>query len=96
MRDQDDDEIITGIYRQQPESATEMINALLEDGEPQEILVFLRHLAKVHGGIPAVAEAAGLNPTQLYPTLSAEGNPSLSTLVALLKAMHLRLAVRAA
>jgi DNA-binding phage protein len=41
----------------------------------------------------AVAQAARLNPTQLYRTLSPEGDPSLATLTAILDAMGLRLAV---
>jgi len=40
-----------------------------------------------------VAQAARLNPTQLYRTLSPEGDPSLATLTAILDAMGLRLAV---
>jgi len=41
-----------------------------------------------------VAEQANLNPTQLYRTLSPKGNPALSSLTAILKAMGLRLAVQ--
>jgi probable addiction module antidote protein len=81
------------IYREDPEYALDMINALLKDGEQQEILIILRQMTKAFGGVAAVAEKAGLNATQLYRTLSAEGNPSLSSLKAVLKAMGLRLAV---
>jgi len=87
------DDSMEEIYRADPEYALEMINALLEDGEQQEILIILRQMTKAFGGVTAVAERAGLNPTQLYRTLSAEGNPSLSSLKAVLKAMGLRLAV---
>lgn len=96
MRDRSYDDVIAEIYLEQPERALDVINSLLEDGEPQEMLVLLKHLSKAFGGVPAVAEAAALNPTQLYRTLSAEGNPSLATLTAVLKAMSLKLAVRAA
>ena len=41
-----------------------------------------------------VAETANLNPTQLYRTLSEQGNPELRSLQAILAAMGLRLAVR--
>ncbi len=41
-----------------------------------------------------LAEQAHLNPTQLYRTLSPKGNPALSSLTAILKAMGLRLAVQ--
>ena len=40
-----------------------------------------------------MAEKANLNPTQLYRTLSEEGNPELTSLTAILKAMGLRLTV---
>jgi DNA-binding phage protein len=51
-------------------------------------------MAKAFGGVPAVAEIAHLNPTQLYRTLSPKGNPALSNFSAILKAMGLRLAVQ--
>ena len=80
-------------YREHPEEALEMLNAVLEDGEPGEMLVLIRQVAKAFGGVAAVAEKAELNPTQLYRTLSADGNPSLTSLTAVLKAMGLRLAI---
>jgi DNA-binding phage protein len=43
--------------------------------------------------VQGVAEKANLNPTQLYRTLSEQGNPELHSLSAILKAMGLRLAV---
>lgn len=59
-----------------------------------ELLIVLRQLAQAFGGVQAVAEQAQLNPTQLYRTLSPKGNPALSSLTAILKAMGLRLAVQ--
>lgn len=59
-----------------------------------ELLVVLRQMAKAFGGVQAVAEQARLNPTQLYRTLSPKGNPALSSLSAILRAMGLRLAVQ--
>ena len=50
-------------------------------------------MTKAFGGVQSVAERANLNPTQLYRTLSAKGNPALSSFAAILKAMGLRLAV---
>ncbi len=81
-------------YRKDPEYAVEMLNSILEDGEPGELLIALRQMTKAFGGVQAVAEKAELNPTQLYRTLSADGNPALSSLTAVLKAMGLRLAVQ--
>jgi probable addiction module antidote protein len=88
------DESMAEIYLDDPEYAVEMLNSILEDGEPGELLIALRQMTKAFGGVQAVAEKAELNPTQLYRTLSADGNPALSSLTAVLKAMGLRLAVQ--
>ncbi len=81
------------LFRDDPAYAVSLVNAILEDGEPGELLIVLRQMAKAFGGVTAIAEKASLNPTQLYRTLSPEGNPSLTTLASILKAMGLRLAV---
>lgn len=93
MRDRSHDDAMAEHFREHPEFAVEMLNSILEDGEPGELLIALRQMTKAFGGVQAVAEKAHLNPTQMYRTLSAEGNPALSSLTAILKAMGLRLAV---
>ena len=87
------DDAMAEHYRGHPEHAVELLNSILEDGEPGELLVALRQMTKAFGGVQAVAEKAELNPTQLYRTLSPDGNPALSSLTAILKAMGLMLAV---
>jgi len=82
------------IFQEDPGYALELLNSILEDGEPGELLIALRQMAKAFGGVQSIAEKAELNPTQLYRTLSADGNPALSSLTAILKAMGLRLAVQ--
>jgi len=84
------------LYRRDPDYALQMLNAILEDGDQAELLVALRQMAKAFGGVSTVAERAHLNVTQLYRTLSPDGNPALSSLSAILKAMGLRLAVKPA
>ncbi len=93
MPTKDYDESMAEIYAGDPALTVELINNVLEDGDAPEMLSLLRQLTKAFGGVPAVAEKAELNPTQLYRTLSAEGNPSLTSLTAVLKAMGLRLAI---
>ncbi len=93
MRDRSHDDAMAEYYREHPEYAVEMLNSILEDGEPGELLIALRQMTKAFGGVQSVAEKAHLNPTQLYRTLSADGNPALSSLTAILKVMGLRLAV---
>jgi len=93
MRDRTHDEAMAEQFRNDPAYAVELLNTILEDGEQGELLIVLRQMAKAFGGVQEIAERANLNPTQLYRTLSEEGNPALSSLTAILKAMGLRLAV---
>lgn len=88
------DEAMAELYRSDPTLAVEIINSVLADGTQAELLIVLRQLTQAFGGVQAVAEHAQLNPTQLYRTLSPKGNPALSSLSAILKAMGLRLAVQ--
>jgi len=81
------------VYRSDPALALETVNSILADGDQGELLVVLRQMTQAFGGMQAVAEQARLNPTQLYRTLSPKGNPSLASLLAILRAMGLRLAV---
>ena len=69
------------------------LEALLEDGDTKVITLGIRALAETTGGMAALAEQTGLSRETLYRTLSAQGNPRLDTLIALLQAMGLRLAV---
>ncbi|KVN33606.1 DNA-binding protein [Burkholderia ubonensis] len=94
MRRRSHDEAMAELYRSDPTLALEVINGILADGDQAELLIVLRQMALASGGVQAVAEQAHLNSTQLYRTLSPKGNPALSSLSAILKAMGLRLAVR--
>ena len=81
-------------FRDDPEFAAEYLNAVLADGDQQELLLALRRTAEAFGGVPKLAQTANLNATSLYRTLSPRGNPELKSLRALLKAMGMRLAVQ--
>lgn len=94
MKSRPHDEAMAELYRSDPALALEVINDILADGDQGELLIVLRQLAQAFGGVQAVAEQAHLNPTQLYRTLSPQGNPALSSLTAILKAMGLRLSVQ--
>lgn len=94
MKSRGHDESMAELYRNDPALALELINSVLEDGDQAELLILLRQLALAFGGVKAIAEQAQLNPTQLYRTLSPHGNPALSSLSSILKAMGLRLAVQ--
>ena len=94
MRDRSHDDAMAALFGDDPATAAATLDAILADGDQGELLVTLRQMAKALGGVPAIAKAADLNPTQLYRTLSERGNPELRSLSAILRTMGLRLAVR--
>lgn len=69
------------------------LNAALEDGEPAVLLEALRNVAQARGGIGTLAKAAGVSRESLYRTLSRRGNPKIDTVMALLRAMGLKLSI---
>ena len=56
-------------------------------------LLALRTVAEAYGGLGVVAAEAGISRESLYRTLSPKGNPTLKTLLAVLKTVGLRLSV---
>jgi probable addiction module antidote protein len=56
-------------------------------------LLSMRAVAEAYGGLGAVAAQAGISRESLYRALSPKGNPTLKTLVAILKTLGLRLSV---
>lgn len=90
------DETIIRRLRKDPKFAAEYLRAALEDDdEPRVLLITLRQLALALG-IAKVAKSAGIERESLYRALSPSGNPRLSTLVAVTKAVGLKLTVEAA
>jgi probable addiction module antidote protein len=92
------DEAIVKELRADPEFAAEYLKAASEEAEdePRVLLIALRRIAEARGGLAKVAKAAGIERESLYRALSQRGNPRLSTLVAVTKAMGLKLTVEAA
>jgi probable addiction module antidote protein len=90
------DETVIRRLRKDPNFAAAYLKAALEDeDDPRVLLIALRHLAQARG-IAKVAKAAGIERESLYRALSTRGNPRLSTLVAVTKAIGLKLTVEAA
>ncbi len=56
-------------------------------------LLALRTIAEAYGGLGAVAAEAGISRESLYRALSPAGNPTLKTLLAVLKTVGMRLSV---
>lgn len=90
------DEVMVRRLRKDPAFAAEYLKAALdEEDDPGVLLIALRRLAQAQG-IAKVAKAAGIERESLYRALSAKGNPRLSTLVAVTRAIGLRITVEAA
>jgi len=90
------DEAMIRRVRKDPHFAAEYLKAALEDAnEPRVLLIALRHVAQARG-IAQIAKAAGVQRESLYRALSANGNPRLSTLFAVAKAVGLKLTVEPA
>jgi probable addiction module antidote protein len=90
------DEAVIRHLRDDPEFAAEYLKAAMENThEPKMLLLALRRLAEARGGFAKVAKAAGIERESLYRALSARGNPRLSTIVGVMKAVGLKLTVEA-
>lgn len=77
-----------------PELAAEYLNAALEDGDERVLLKALRDVAQASRGMQTLSEETGLAREAIYRMLSEEGNPRLSSLVAILHGLGLDLSVR--
>ena len=53
-------------FREDPAFATQYLNDVLQEGDQADLLIALRQLAQAFGGVPAIAEKAHLNATQLH------------------------------
>ena len=90
------DGVMVRRIRRDPQFAAEYLRAALEESdEPRVLLLALRHVAQARG-IAKIAKSAGVERESLYRALSANGNPRLSTLYAVAKAVGLRLTLEAA
>ena len=70
--------------------------AMASLGDPDDRsagLLALRTVVDAYGGLGTVAAHAGISRESLYRALSAKGNPTLKTIVAVLKAVRMRLSV---
>jgi probable addiction module antidote protein len=88
-------EVIMRRLRDNPKFAVEYLRAAFEESdEPKVFLAALRRVAEARG-VAKVAKAAHVERESLYRALSPRGNPRLSTLLPVIKAMGLTLSVEA-
>lgn len=71
---------------------TAYLEAAFEDGDPHLIAAALGDIARARG-MTTIARQTGLGRQNLYKTLSADGRPELNTVIKVLDALGLRLAV---
>jgi probable addiction module antidote protein len=80
--------------------AVEYLKAAMESlDDPDERahgLIALRTVAEAYGGLGAIAAEAEISREALYRALSPSGNPTLRILLAVLKAVGMRLSVEIA
>lgn len=83
--------------RNDRELAVEYLKAAMESlDNPDDRaagLLALRTVVEAYGGLGAVAAEAGISRESLYRALSPKGNPTLKTLLAVLKTVGMRLSV---
>ena len=86
------DEFLTDLSN--PEEAVAYLNAALEEGVQAVFLLALRNVADAYG-IKRLSEQTHLNRESMDRMLSDQGNPQLSSLIAILESLGLRLTVEA-
>jgi probable addiction module antidote protein len=77
-----------------PAHAAALLDAALETGDAGDFMAALRLITDARGGIGKIAQETGLNRETLYRTLSKKGNPQLSSLLPILHAAGLKIAVQ--
>lgn len=68
------------------------LEAAFEEGDPKFIAIALGNIARAKG-MSAVARDAGITREALYKSLSEKGDPKLSTLLGVIKALGLKFTV---
>lgn len=78
-----------------PNRVAFFLEAVFEDGDEAEIKQALGVVARAKG-MTKIAEATGLTREALYKALQADGDPKLSTFLAVMRALGMRIVARPA
>ncbi len=70
-----------------------LLNDAIELGDPRYIASALGAVARARGGIGKLARDAGLNRQALHKALSEDGNPTLDTVLKVLRALGLHMKI---
>ncbi|MFC4292679.1 addiction module antidote protein [Sphingorhabdus arenilitoris] len=79
-------------YVRSDEEAALYISDALAGGDPSEVAAAIGTVARARGA-SGLARATGISRAALYKGLSAEGNPTLATVLAVLKELGMTLKV---
>lgn len=85
----------TADYLKSEEDIAAYLEAVMEDGDPSLIAAALGDVARARN-MTALAQEVGMSRVGLNKALSGEGNPTLSTIMKVSKALGLRLSIQAA
>lgn len=78
-----------------PAAIAAYVEAAFEDGDPALIATVIGDVARARG-MTQLAKDAGVSRETLYKAFSEGGNPTLETLSGVIKALGLKMTVRAA
>lgn len=81
-------------YLDSKEAMAAYVEAALEDGDPKTLSMALGDIARAKG-MTDIAKEAGITREALYKSLSDKGDPKLSTLLGVFRALGLTLSVKA-
>ena len=86
-------------FKNDPEEAFEYLRASLEENAdlPEAIVEAIRSVSEsLDMSVEKLAKKSKIQPSTIYKALGKDGNPTLGTLTAILRAMGLRLSVEKA
>ncbi len=73
-------------YLDSNEMIAEYLNSVLEEGDNDDVIIALGHIAKAIG-MTKIAEETGMSRPSLYKALSTGAKPQFSTIMKVLKAV---------
>ncbi len=90
-------DVLIDDLRADPEQAHAYLQVALEefdqDGDTEHLMLALRNVAEAQGGVSELARQVKMGKTSLYKALSEKGNPTLSTVGAILHGLGYRLSI---
>ena len=82
-------------YLDNEEMIAEYLNTVLEEGDSEDLIVAIGHVAKAIG-MTKIAEKTGMSRPSLYKALSAGAKPQFETVIRVLKALGSNLSIKSA